>query len=148
MARKARLGFAGLVLVGVVAYLMYTGVKQTAVYYITVNEFAERQHSLVGEAVRVAGRVAPGSVQRRMTPKGEEVWFELGEFTHEDQPKPVLRVFYVGVVPDMFRNEGGSDVIVEGQYDGSVLRAQTVLTSCPSKYEPMESAGGSQAAGN
>ncbi|GBD26092.1 Cytochrome c-type biogenesis protein CcmE [bacterium HR30] len=148
MRRKARFGFAALVLVGVVTYLMYVGVRETAVYYITVDEFATRRDMLAGQGVRVAGRVTPGSVQRRMTPRGEEVWFELGEFKDDGQATPVVRVFYVGVVPDMFRDEGGSDVIVEGQYDGSVLRAQTVLTSCPSKYEPVEPASGSQPAGN
>ncbi len=144
MKRKARLGFAAVVLVGAVAYLMYTGVRETAVYYITVEEFAQRRHSLVGEGVRIAGRVTPGSVQRRMSPRGEEVWFELGDFQDDGHVTPVIRVFYVGVVPDMFRDEGGSDVIVEGQYDGSILRAQTVLTSCPSKYEAIEPGSDSQ----
>ncbi|MCX8071542.1 MAG: cytochrome c maturation protein CcmE [Candidatus Binatia bacterium] len=148
MSRKVRIKIAASVLVGVVAYLMYTGVREAAVYYITVEEFAQRRTSLIGEGVRVAGRVTPGSVQRRSGPKGEEVWFELGDFTDESNPTSVVRVYYAGVVPDMFRDEGGSDVIVEGQYDGSVLRAQSVLTSCPSKYEPVEPANGSQAAGN
>ncbi|GIW43030.1 MAG: cytochrome C biogenesis protein CcmE [Candidatus Binatia bacterium] len=148
MGKKARLGFAAFVLVGVVAYLMYTGVRQTAVYYITVNEFAQRRHQLVGEGVRVAGRVASGSVKRRMTPAGEEVWFEIGDFKDDGGTTPVLQVYYTGVVPDMFRNEGGSDVIVEGRYDGSVLRAQSLMTSCPSKYEPMEPASAAQAGGN
>jgi len=148
MSRKWRFVVATGLLVGTVAYLMYTGVRQTAVYYITVEEFTQRRDQFVGQGVRVAGRVTPGSVERKWTPRGEEVSFSLGDFKSDGSVTPVLRVFYVGVVPDMFRDEGGSDVIVEGQYDGSILRAQSVLTSCPSKYEPMAPEGGAQAGGS
>lgn len=146
MKRRTRWILASAVIVGAVAYLMYTGVRQTAVYYITVEEFSQQRDRLIGEGVRVAGRVTPGSVERRMTPRGEQLWFTLGDFKSDGSAPPVLRVFYTGVVPDMFRNEGGTDVIVEGRYDGTVLQAQSLLTSCPSKYEPVEA--GAQAGGS
>jgi cytochrome c-type biogenesis protein CcmE len=44
-------------------------------------------------------------------------------------------VHYQGILPDMFAE--GRDVIVEGRYDaGNTLAAKTIMTSCPSKYEP------------
>lgn len=147
MHRKWRFGLAAVILVGAVAYLMYTGVSQTATYYLTVAEFEARKASLEGEGVRVAGRVAPGSVKRRMTAEGEELQFLLGDFTTDDGgAHPKVPVHYVGIVPDMFKDEGGSDVIVEGRFESGTLKAHSVLTSCPSKYEPVEEHG--QAAAN
>jgi cytochrome c-type biogenesis protein CcmE len=138
MSKKLRFLVAVTILIGAVAYLMYTGVTRTAVYYLTIQEFEGRKQALEGEGVRVAGRVAVGSVQRRMTANGEELRFELGDFSSEGNSGSRLLVHYTGVVPDMFRDEGGSDVIVEGRYEGGVLKAQSVLTSCPSKYEPLD----------
>jgi len=41
-------------------------------------------------------------------------------------------------LPDMFAE--GRDVIIEGRYNaGSALSAKTIMTSCPSKYEPENS---------
>ena len=51
-----------------------------------------------------------------------------------------MPVYFVGVTPDMFKSAGGSDVIVEGKYRDGIIHAQSVLTSCPSKYEPEQTA--------
>ena len=122
-------------LVGAVAYLIYAGVQQTGVYYFKIDEFLARQDSLAGEGVRVAGRVAVGSVTKKMTPKGEELNFRIGDFVSEGEVKETVPVHFVGVTPDMFKAEGGSDVIVEGKYRDGMIHAQSVMTSCPSKYE-------------
>lgn len=135
MNRNLRFGIGAALLVGAVAYLMYTGVQQTAVYYLTVDEFLVRRAALANEGVRVAGRVEHGSVERRMTARGEELRFRLRDFTADGAPGDTVPVFYVGVAPDMFRDDGGTDVIVEGTYRDGTIVAQTVMTSCPSKYE-------------
>jgi cytochrome c-type biogenesis protein CcmE len=124
-----------LALVGAVAYLIYAGVQQTGVYYFEIHEFLARQESLAGEGVRVAGRVAVGSVSKKMTPSGEELNFRLGDFKPPAEVKETVPVHFIGVTPDMFKAEGGSDVIVEGKYRDGMIYAQSVMTSCPSKYE-------------
>ena len=57
--------FVGLVgVAGVVAYLIWTGVSDTMVYYLTPTEFAERVESdpsFADLGVKVSGRVAEGS---------------------------------------------------------------------------------------
>ena len=84
----------------------------------------------------MAGRVATGSLWKNTTAKGTEMKFAIGDFqgekvaTHTTETVPVV---YTGVVPDMFAE--GRDVIIEGRYVDGVLRAQTIMTSCPSKYE-------------
>jgi cytochrome c-type biogenesis protein CcmE len=149
MNRKLRFLVAALVLVGAVAYLMYTGISQTAVYYLTIDEFLAKKETLANQGIRVAGRVALGSVSRKMTPKGEELNFRLADFKPDGSGstdgKPSVPVYFVGVTPDMFKSAGGSDVIVEGKYRDGTIFAQNVLTSCPSKYEA--EAAGPQAAG-
>ncbi len=137
MNRKKRFLLGAFLLTGAVAYLMYTGVSQTAVYYLTIEEFLAKKDGLANEGVRVAGRVQLGSVTRKMTPTGEELNFRLGDFKGDGSgvKDEGVAVHFVGVTPDMFKAAGGSDVIVEGKYRDGTLYAQSVLTSCPSKYE-------------
>lgn len=135
MNRKARFAIAAFLLAGAVGYLMYSGIRQAAVYYLTIDEFLAKKESLANEGIRVAGRVELGSVTKRMTPVGEELNFRLGDFRTDGAARPTVPVHFVGVAPDMFKAAGGSDVIVEGKYRDGTLYAQSVLTSCPSKYE-------------
>jgi cytochrome c-type biogenesis protein CcmE len=140
MDRKKRFLVGALILAGAVAYLMYTGVRQTAVYYLTIEEFLPKKEALANEGVRVAGRVQLGSVTKKMTPSGEELNFRIGDFKGDGVPGDSVPVHFVGVTPDMFKAAGGSDVIIEGKYREGTLYAQNVLTSCPSKYEAEASA--------
>jgi len=135
MNRKIRFLVAACILVAAVAYLMYTGVRQTAVYYLTIEEFLTKKETLANEGIRVAGRVETGSVTKKMTPSGEELNFRLGDFKSDGERHETVPVYFVGVTPDMFKAAGGSDVIVEGKYRNGTIFAQSVLTSCPSKYE-------------
>ncbi len=135
MNRKTRFAVAAFLLAGAVGYLMYTGVRQTAVYYLTIDEFLKKKETLANEGVRVAGRVELGSVTKKMTPIGEELNFRIGDFHTDGSNDGTVPVHFVGVTPDMFKAAGGSDVIVEGKYREGTLYAQSVLTSCPSKSE-------------
>jgi len=137
MSTKRRFLIGAVLLVGAVAYLIYAGVRQSAVYYFTIEEFLARRDSLGNQGIRVAGRVQEGSVTKTITPAGTELTFRLGDFTDDGQPEKArtVPVHFMGVTPDMFKDAGGSDVIVEGKYRDGTIYAQSVLTSCPSKYE-------------
>jgi cytochrome c-type biogenesis protein CcmE len=130
MGLNYRFVAGGLVIVAAVAYLMWVGVRETSAYYLTIGEFIPKRESLVNEGVRVAGRVAPGSIA--YDPRTLELSFRMGEF-QEGVPGEVVPVAFTGIKPDMFAD--GRDVIVEGKYSDGVLRAEKVMTSCPSKYE-------------
>jgi cytochrome c-type biogenesis protein CcmE len=135
MTRNRKFALGAFLLVSSIAYLVYAGVQQGAVYYFTIDEFAARKGELIDQGVRVAGRVQAGSVEKRTDERGTELKFTMGDFA-DGAPAPgaaVLPVHFAGIVPDMFAE--GRDVIVEGRFDGGVLQAQSVLTSCPSKYE-------------
>jgi cytochrome c-type biogenesis protein CcmE len=141
--------FIGVGLIAVaIGYLIFSAIRTTTEYYLTVPEVAARQSELGGQALRVAGRVKPDTIN--WEPNTLTLKFEIGPLPDVDASgapvKPVVasdpvsfRVVSVGEPkPDMFAP--GRDVIVEGKLvaDGSIA-ATNVLTSCPSKYKPKQS---------
>jgi len=133
---KRRFFLGILFVIGAVAYLIYTGIRETSNYYLTIEEFLPQKEAFANEGVRLAGRVQAGSIQ--WDPKALQLSFVLGPF--KEQGGATARtigipIHYQGVLPDMFAE--GRDVIVEGQYHTEqALVAKTLMTSCPSKYEP------------
>jgi cytochrome c-type biogenesis protein CcmE len=131
MTANPRFLIGGLLVAGAIGFLMYTGIRESSAYYLTLDEFLPRRESFAGTAVRIAGRVRPGTVA--YDPRTLRLDFGLGDPARGDAGD-LLAVSHVGIKPDMFGD--GRDVIVEGRYASGVLRADKVLTSCPSKYEP------------
>jgi cytochrome c-type biogenesis protein CcmE len=112
---------------------MYTGIRETSMYYLTIEEFLTKRAALADEGVRVAGRVQSGSMN--WNPKDLRLSFSLGSLKDRESSSSGVPVRYQGILPDMFAE--GRDVIVEGRYSpAGVLEAKTIMTSCPSKYEP------------
>jgi cytochrome c-type biogenesis protein CcmE len=129
MERNTRFVVGAAIITAAVTYLVYTGIRETSVYYLTIDEFLSRREAIANEGIRVAGRVGAGSMQ--WNPSTLDLRFRLASFDGHDG----VDVVYNGVLPDMFAE--GRDVIVEGTYStAGMLRARTLLTSCPSKYEP------------
>ncbi len=111
------------VLLGVIGYLVYNGLK-TNVYYQTVTELQTGKAH--GQQVRLAGHVVPGSIVR-----------EEGSATIRFQvtdSSGVLPVVYSGTVPDIFGDQ--IEVVVEGKYNPNTgFVADTMLAKCPSKFD-------------
>jgi cytochrome c-type biogenesis protein CcmE len=144
MTRNYRFGIGAFLLVMAIGGLMFAGVEQSAMYYFTTDEFIARRDTLDGQGVRVAGRVAAGSLSKHTSAEGTRMDFRIHDFTGEgSSPDETIAVAYTGVVPDMFAE--GRDVIIEGKVVDGALQAQSVMTSCPSKYEPE---AGQEAASN
>ncbi len=117
------------IILGTVGFLVWTAVDQTKMYMITVPEFLAAGEAYADSTVRIAGKVAPGSMNWNADTR------EL-EFTVVDMggAPGELRVHYAGLLPDMFAE--GRDVVVEGPYTrADPFEARSVLTSCPSKYQ-------------
>jgi len=138
---------AGLIILAI-GYLIGNAMRTTSEYYLTVNEVAGRQGELGGQAIRVAGRVKPGTVE--WEPSTLTLKFEIMPIPDVDAGtatlKPVVatdpvsfRVIAAGEPkPDMFAP--GRDVIVEGTLGaGGIITATQVMTSCASKYKPKQS---------
>ncbi len=129
-----------------IAYLIYSAVRNTAEYYLTVNEVKARQTELAGQTLRVAGRVQAGTISWSATtltlgfamsqPPADPNRPQVTAVAASDTQPSAYRVIARGQPkPDMFGP--GRDVIVEGRLtpDGTIEASQ-VLTSCPSKYVP------------
>jgi cytochrome c-type biogenesis protein CcmE len=127
MKKKKRLRFiiSGIILASALGYLIYTGMRGTVRYYMTVSELMAKGNSASAEGVRLGGRVVEGSIN------WDSLKLEL-KFDITDG-KTKIPVLYKGVVPDAFKS--GAQVIVEGTYSpGGFFRATTLLAKCPSKY--------------
>lgn len=114
-------------------YLITTSISNTAQFFFTVEELEAAGTRYHGEGLKVKGKVVNGSINRN--PENHlDVSFRI------EENKSTLPVVYKGITPDMF--EGGREVVVEGTLgqDG-VFHANTLLTSCPSKYEAEKEAG-------
>ena len=131
MNRNLRFLVGSMVIVAAIAYLMYTGIRETSAYYLTIQEFLPKREQMRDTPLRVAGRVQPGSIA--YDAKTLSLRFHLASFTDAGAADASVPVAFTGIKPDMFAD--GRDVIVEGRYSGDVLQASQVLTSCPSKYE-------------
>ena len=87
----------------------------------------------VGVTIRGGGMVAPGSVSRDAAGLG--VSFVLTDFEGSD-----FTVRYVGILPDLFREDQG--VLVTGELDGEgTFLAREVLAKHDENYMPPELAG-------
>jgi cytochrome c-type biogenesis protein CcmE len=132
MNRNLRFVIGSAVIVAAIGWLMYTGIRETSSYYLTIQEFLPKRDEYGNMPLRVAGRVQPGSID--YDARTLRLSFHLAGFpdgkTSGTESVPVA---FTGIKPDMFAD--GRDVIVEGRYTDGVLHAQQVLTSCPSKYE-------------
>lgn len=114
------------VILMVIGYLIYTGLRDTMVFYLTVSEVMAKSPEDLTDTQKVGGIVNAGSVQ--WEPKTLKLSFRL-----EDEQANLV-VNYSGVVPDSFKP--GSEVIVEGTYRGDGnFWATTIMPKCASKYE-------------
>lgn len=122
--RAMRWIIGGAIIAATAAYLIFSAVRGSAAFYLTVAELRERGPS--ARNVRVAGQIVAGSIR----------WRErelLLEFAIADDSGE-LPVVYHGPRPDMFRD--GAEVVVEGRYtaDGR-FEARQLILKCPSKYQ-------------
>jgi cytochrome c-type biogenesis protein CcmE len=124
--RKMRWSFliAGLAIAGAVIYLVVANTQASAAYYMTVKELRACT-SCADRTVRVAGIVAPGTIQRTST--SEAVKFTVADGTL------LMPVVYNGIVPDVFKDN--VQVVVEGKLQNGVFRADNLLAKCPSKFQ-------------
>lgn len=130
--------FAGLVgVAAIVTWLIWTGITDTMVYYLTPTELLERmeegeeQSERMKRGVKVSGDVLPGSLVAH-----------TDELKHQfvvvdpDNPDVQLIVHFRHPLPDTFTDE--AEVVMEGRYLGDgVFEATEVLTKCGSRYEAL-----------
>lgn len=141
----------GLIILAAVIYLIVVSTVASAEYFYTVDELLGRGAGAVGQPVRVTGAVLGDTIQYDAVtltltftmvhlPADQELINAeggLAEALHiavEDTSRSRLQVVYVGVQPDLLRNEAQAIVTGELTEDGAFL-ANELLLRCPTRYE-------------
>jgi len=120
----------------VVTYLVWTGVSDTMVYYMTPTELLSRieaDPTFRDVGVKVSGRLVPESHEQ--TPGTMEHRFVVHDLEDEGV---VFDVVFRNPLPDTFTDSPDMmvDVVLEGRFNAEgVFEATTVLTKCGSRYE-------------
>lgn len=119
---------AGLVIVlGGFAYLLYGGIGENLVYFLTPKELLAKGERAYGAPVRLGGMVVPGSV--RWDAQAVDLRFRITDGARE------IAVHSKGAPPQMFRDNIG--VVVEGTYgrDG-VFQSKNLMVKHSNEYRP------------
>ena len=125
--KYVQFGAAIAIIVLALGYLGYTGVQQSKSYYVTIGELQGMGNKAYIRHLRVAGNVAPGSIERSGT---------NATFTLLEQGR-TLRVAYRGTEPppDTFKDDAQALAIGTYGRDG-VFHATQLQAKCASKYAP------------
>jgi cytochrome c-type biogenesis protein CcmE len=125
---------AGIVIVSAIVALVYIGIKESGVYFMTVTELKAAGASRGGQGLRVSGTVMEGSISE--VPKDLILKFRIKD--DEVENSDYINVYYKGVKPDSFKAD--VQVILEGKYDAAanLFTATMLLVKCPSRYEGEE----------
>jgi cytochrome c-type biogenesis protein CcmE len=123
MRRRLRLAAGALVIVGALAYMVYAGVSQSAVYFVTPEELTAAP--VAGKSYRLGGVVAPGTLA--WNPRTLDLAFVLTD------GKATVAVRHRGSPPDMFAE--GRGAVVEGTWtpDG-YFKASLILAKHSEDY--------------
>lgn len=116
----------------VVTYLIWTGVSETMVYYLTPVELVARVEAdptFHEVGIKVSGQVVEGSYQR--VPGELLHTFRVHDLADESV---TFAVEYRDALPDTFSED--VEVVLEGRLraDG-IFEARTLLTKCGSRFE-------------
>jgi cytochrome c-type biogenesis protein CcmE len=109
--------------------LLLYATTTTKAEIILPSELA-RTSSQDRKRLRVGGQVAESKINYTLEPE-IKLEFELHDHNKKELSIPVI---YQDLKPDMFA--AGRDVLIDGDFVNGKLYAHTLLTQCPSKYEP------------
>lgn len=123
---KKRLVVVLAVIIGALALLISSGLKNNTGSYLTIKEALAVQNDSSGEYIQMEGTLVGGSTT--WDPDNVILKFDLTDGQNK------INISYNGVKPDNF--DSGYPIIVEGRFDSnSTFAAENVKVRCPSKYE-------------
>ncbi len=123
MNKKLVIG-GGIILL-VVAYLFWSGMKDSSSYFLEIEDFFQQQDELAGKGTRINGVLVKESVS--WDAQNLILTFKMTDGTD------TLNVRHKGVAPDTF--EEAPSVVIEGKYENGIFNSTHIMTKCPSKYE-------------
>ena len=124
MTGGKKLAVGGAVIVAALAYLVYSGVSKSVVYFVTPSELSAMP--VAGKAYRLGGMVKPGTLE--WNPKSLDLRFTLSD------GQASVAVRHSGTPPDLFAE--GRGAIVEGTWspDG-YFKAALIMAKHSEEYK-------------
>lgn len=134
MRTKGKFLAGGAVIAAALAYLIYAGVSQSVVYFVTPSELLAQP--VPGKAYRLGGLVTLGSL--KWEPRSLDLSFILSD------GQASVRVHHRGTPPDLFAE--GRGAVVEGTWSGEgYFRASAIMAKHSEEYTaPAEAQAGYQ----
>ncbi len=127
MHRSRRFIIGGVIILAALGYLIYGGMKQAIVYFVTPTELKAENSARGEKFFRVGGMVLAGSLEKDLQTRTFR--FRLTDGVES------IPVYYQGVPPDLFRE--GTGAVVEGRFGGDgVFRATTIMAKHSEEYAP------------
>jgi cytochrome c-type biogenesis protein CcmE len=124
VSRKRKFLVGGLVIVAALGYLIYAGVSQSVVYFVTPSELGAAP--VAGKSYRLGGMVMPGTL--RWDAKSLDLRFTLSD------GQASVPVRHRGTPPDLFAENRGA--VVEGTWsDDGYFQAATILAKHSEEYK-------------
>lgn len=127
MGKKRRFIFGGLIIVTALSYLIYGGMRQAMVYFVTPSELKAEPKEVQGKFLRVGGMVVQGSLKK-----------DLQKLTYAFQLSDgavAIPVHFQGIPPDLFME--GKGAVVEGRLDADGhFQATTIMAKHAEEYSP------------
>jgi cytochrome c-type biogenesis protein CcmE len=150
-AGRLKFILGGLLIIAAVVYLIVSSTRASAQYFLTVDEALAKGDKLAGRDLRLSGAVIGDSIQydpetltltftiAHVPGDNKEIEAQggLAAVLHQavmDPSRNRMTVQYVGVKPDLLRNEAQAIVTGKLSADG-VFHADELLLKCPTKYE-------------
>jgi cytochrome c-type biogenesis protein CcmE len=125
--RRLKYLVAGGIVLAALTGLVYSGVRESLVYFYTPTEIRAKTDAVRGKALRVGGMVEEGSI--RWEPQQLLLTFAL---TDGQSSVPVR---HTGTAPDLFKE--GSGAVVEGTWaPEGYLRSSTIMAKHSEEYKP------------
>ena len=124
MISKKKFILGGLVILAALGYLVYSGVSQSVVYFVTPSEL--QAAPVAGKAYRLGGMVKPGTLH--WDPKKIELTFTLSD------GQASVPIKHLGTPPDLFAE--GRGAVVEGTWthDG-YFKAGLIMAKHSEEYK-------------
>lgn len=125
--KKTALIVAAVIVLSAFAFLIWGGIDQNVVYFLTPKELLAKGTQAYDVPVRLGGQVAPGSV--KWNAEAIDLRFVVTDGLQQ------VSVHSKGAPPQMFRD--GMGVIVEGRYrqDGT-FEATSLMVKHSNEYHP------------
>lgn len=150
-AGQGKFLLGGFLIVAAIVYLIASSTQAAAQYYLTIDELYARGEDLGDRDIKISGVVDGDTIQYdvknltlRFTIANVPADLDeiekaggLAEALHialEDPQATRLEVEYIGVMPDLLRDE--AQAIVTGRMgEDGIFHADELLLKCPTRYE-------------